>query len=241
MVLTIAIHLLHRDHKKLLKRKHIKMKELNFIIVLLIISFKLSAQQPILMGGTEIEFGYNNLNLSETPNEYYVAKYNSGFFESAMYGVNMNLIKKTSLTGLSVFIGGIVLRGGEQDITRSLEDYHIKGGGTYAGIRHTGWLAGKKPGSSCRLSLVSSIAAGFFWFGESLALYNDIELPYLPVYDVYQRKASSAPGGIFETGPRVSLRNMSFSVTTKAVVTGNSDLNVSVYGLTANLGFYFSD
>lgn len=241
MVLVITIHLLHRDHKKLLKRKYIKMKRLNSIIVLLIISFKLSAQQPILIGGTEIEFGFNNLNLSESPNEYYGAKYISGFFESAMYGVNMNLIKKTSFSGLSVLIGGIVLRGGEQDISRSLKDYYIKGGGTYAGIRHTGWLAGKKPGSCCRLSLVSSIAAGFFWFGESLALYNDIELPYLPVYDVYERKASSAPGGIFETGPKLYIRNLSFSVTAKSVFTGNNNLNVSVYGLTANVGYYFSD
>jgi hypothetical protein len=217
------------------------MKELISMFVLMVICFKPSAQQLIQTGGIEIEFGFNNLNLSETPNEYYSAKYFSGFFESAMYGVNMNLIKKTSFPGLSVLIGGIVLRGGEQDISRSIQDYYIKGGGTYVGIRHTGLLAGKKPGSCCRLSLVSSFAAGFFWFGESLTLYNDIELPYLPVYDVYQRKASSAPGGIFETGPRVSLRNMSFSITTKAVVTGNSDLNVSVYGLTANLGFYFSD
>jgi hypothetical protein len=217
------------------------MRELISMFVLMVICFRPSAQQLIQTGGSEIEFGYNNLNLSETPNEYYGAKYISGFFESAMYGVNMNLIKKTSFSGLSVLIGGIVLRGGEQDISRSIEDYYIKGGGTYAGIRHTGWLAGKKSGSCCRLSIVSSIAAGFFWFGESLALYNDIELPYLPVYDVYERKASSASGGIFETGPKLYIRNLSFSVTAKSVFTGNNNLNVSVYGLTANVGYYFSD
>ena len=217
------------------------MRKIYLLFVLLVISFKISAQQQLFSGGTEIEFGYNNLNLSETPNEYYGAKYSSGFFESALYGVNMNLIKETSFPGFSVFIGGIVLRGGEQDISSSVEDYYIKGGGTYVGIRHTGWLAGKKSGSYCRLSLVSSIGAGFFWFGESLALYNDIELPYLPVYDVYERKASSAFGGIFETGPKLNIRNLSFSVTAKSILSGNNSLNVSVYGLTANIGYYFSD
>lgn len=217
------------------------MKELKFFTIASIIFLSLNSfsQESYEF---RLEAGFNSLNGWMMENPFYEHHLNNRYFVNYLEGCNLDLSKEIFRKDLSVFIGGIVLYksysyfGGDQKAT----EYSIRGGGFYTGIEFFPTLLKfSNTKEHDGLALSSSFAIGNFSFMENIVLVNKSDSFGDPVYAVNEQNNSNGLGAILAIGPKINIGSTSIKLTAKALATGSNDLNVTVAGIAASLGYLF--